>query len=190
MSDKLSKCLNLLRHKSSDAIVSRQVITIIKSLEYDITYAKDFLQCDDNYIYKIWSNVKKSDRWNWREIQNIIEENIDTSQLTEYNNLVDQYFYSEEKLLSEGEQGISKLFSNIMRDKLIISNSKGDGYFYSEDTKSYEKQDKCILVDLIPKVLIPVIDNIMNKLKEETYIDDDDSYKRRKELNNIKTSNS
>ena len=188
MSTKLIKCLELLKNKTNnDSKLHKQIITIVKSLYFDISYITDYF-LKDTYstedIKILWNNTKSNSRWGWTELLLILENNITTY---EYTDLIENYFYSEEKLLLSGEQGIANLFANIMRDKLVIFNKQGDGYLYNEITCTYDKKLKCILVDMIPKILIPIIDNIISKLKENDDLEDDSNFKKNKELKNIKT---
>jgi hypothetical protein len=93
---------------------------------------------------------------------------------------------SNEKLLLSGEQGIATLFANIMSNKLVIYNKQGDGYLYDEELMKYDKKLKCVLVDMIPTVLIPIIDEVIYNIKEDLDYDDEYSLKKTKDLKNIK----
>ena len=96
--------------------------------------------------------------------------------------------YENERLLLSGEQGIATLFANIMEKKLVICNKQGDGYLYNNDLMNYQKKLKCVLVDLVPEILIPIIDDVIYKLKEDMEYDDEDSLSKKKELKTIKKS--
>jgi hypothetical protein len=91
-----------------------------------------------------------------------------------------------EKLLLSGEQGIATLFANMMFNKLVIYNKQGDGYLYDEELMKYDKKLKCVLVDMIPTVLIPIIDEVIYNIKEDLDYDDEYSLKKTKDLKNIK----
>jgi hypothetical protein len=93
-----------------------------------------------------------------------------------------------EKLLLSGEQGTATLFANIMEKRLVICNKQGDGYLYNNDLMNYEKKLKCVLVDLVPQILIPIIDDAIYKLKEDMEYDDEDKLSKKKELKTIKKS--
>jgi hypothetical protein len=91
-----------------------------------------------------------------------------------------------EKLLLSGEQGIATLFANMMFNKLVIYNKQGDGYLHDEELMKYDKKLKCVLVDMIPTVLIPIIDEVIYNIKEDLDYDDEYSLKKTKDLKNIK----
>jgi hypothetical protein len=93
---------------------------------------------------------------------------------------------SNEKLLLSSEQGIATLFANMMSNKLVIYNKQGDGYLYDEEIMKYYKKLKCVLVDMIPTVLIPIIDEVIYNIKEDLDYDDEYSLKKTKDLKNIK----
>ena len=93
---------------------------------------------------------------------------------------------SNEKLLMSGDQGIATLFANMMFNKLVIYNKQGDGYLYNEELMKYDKKLKCVLVDMIPTVLIPIIDEVIYNIKEDLDYDDEYSLKKTKDLKNIK----
>lgn len=93
---------------------------------------------------------------------------------------------SNEKLLLSGEQGIATLFANMMFNKLVIYNKQGDGYLYDEEIMKYDKKLKCVLVDMIPTILIPIIDEVIYNIKEDLDYDDEYSLKKTKDLKNIK----
>jgi len=91
-----------------------------------------------------------------------------------------------EKLLLSGEQGIATLFAEIMLNKLVIYNKQGDGYLYNEETSKHDKKLKCILVDIVPNTLIPIIDDVISNTREDMDFEDDCLLKKMKELKNIK----
>jgi len=187
--DKLIECIKLLKPILVKPDNNKKIFTIIKSLGYGIDSIKDVLHIDED----IWYNIKPNERWKWNDLLEIIKDNT-TDDI--YNELIEHYFYDEEKLIFEGDKGLSKLIANIMRNKLIIINEKGDGYLLNKETNQYDKKLKFILVDMVTDIISPVLNKIadnINKEKKDWDIDNEDNditnpYKKKlKELKKIKT---
>jgi len=156
--EKITECMKILKPLLCQDGVKKRIFTIIKSLGYTIGYISD----DDT---KLWNKIIPNDRWSWKDLLEIIQDNIDE---TKYAELIEYYFYDEEKLIFDnGDRGLSKIFSNIMRNKLVITNVKGDGFLLNKETNQYEKKVKCVLVDMVSDVLSPVIKRITDKLSKE-----------------------
>ena len=93
MSTKLMKCLELLKNKTSkDSKLHKQIITIVKSLDFDISYITDYFLKDTYSIEDIkilWNSTKSNSRWGWTELLLILEDNITRY---EYTDLIENYF--------------------------------------------------------------------------------------------------
>ena len=123
MSTKLIKCLELLKNKTNnESKLHKQIITIVKSLYFDISYISDYF-LKDTYstedIKILWNSTKTNSRWGWTELLLILENNISTY---EYIDLIENYFYSEEKLLLSVESIGQGVLLEIGRTKIEKKN--------------------------------------------------------------------
>ena len=173
--DLLQNCLIKLKNKADNYNEWRDCIWCIRGLGFDKNIAHSFSKLSNKYesesVDKIWYEYDNRVSWNWGTIRNWLKDSLNEN---EYKDFCKQHFnkVEDEFRLYEGDYGLALIFSELFKDKLIISEEDGTGYLFNQEKKLYKEYGSTYLSNLISPTLLPIINkyiNItLNKINEST----------------------
>lgn len=159
----------------------RNAIWLIKGLGGDVSLAHDFSKkCPEKY-----NENKVDEMWNQYDSEKSVY-SVHTlrgwlkKDLTEkeYKELVvkgKQIVYSEhERLLYDGDEGLSTIFANKRKDTVRICDDNGNGYIWDEKTKLWLEKSANHIINLISPELKQDVDALLTRIKNENKSLDDE----------------
>jgi P4 family phage/plasmid primase-like protien len=167
----IKECLKILKKKADPYSEWIEVIWCIRALGFskDIAhfFSKFSLKYDAKSVDDIWDRYNENKvSWNWGSIRNWLKENLTED---EYNQFCNTHFkhIEDEFRLYEGDYGLAKIFSDLNKNKLIITDEKGCGFYFNNKKKIWQEYTSNYLCNLISKDLLPIVNHFLEKYLEK-----------------------
>jgi P4 family phage/plasmid primase-like protien len=159
----LHKFLPYLKNRADIYNTWRDMIWCIRALGYDEETAHEFSKLSASYdpegVDKVWEEYDpEKANWSWGSIFKWLKEDLPEDQ---YTSLCKTYCGNAELAL-QGDWGLSILFVNHIKDRLKLTDSKGNGYYYNPETRLWEKIYPEFICNIVSTTLRDILKEIVH----------------------------
>jgi P4 family phage/plasmid primase-like protien len=170
----LQACFEHLKKRADPYNEWRNMIWCIRGLGYDAELAHEFSKLSDRYdpesVDRVWESYDETKAtWDWNVIFAWLKEDMQEEEYIAFCNTHFKEFEAPEIVL-EGDWGLSMLFIEQIKDRLKLTDPKGNGYLYNRESRLWKRLPSEYLCNLISETLRPVLTDIVEQAEKRDMI--------------------